>query len=45
MNWRPLARLGLATMTSLVLLTACASVPGSSGGHAYPVTIDEIPDN
>lgn len=43
MTWRLIARLGLASMTSLVLLAACASIP--AGGHPYPVTIDEIPDN
>jgi hypothetical protein len=43
MMWRLLARIGLASMTSLVLLAACASAP--SGGHGYPVTIDEIPDH
>jgi hypothetical protein len=43
MNWQAIARLGLAAMTSLVLLAACATAP--TDGQGYPVTIDELSDH
>jgi hypothetical protein len=46
MHWlQTPARLGLAIMTSLVLLAACAGVSGPSAGYGDPTPSDSSPDH
>jgi hypothetical protein len=45
MTSRTSVRLGLAFITSLILLGACANLPAPAGGYAAATPSDQSPDH